>query len=1629
LINFIKTNISYLTPNYFKAKVPVTHVLVNYMDFGFKFWMELSELMMINDYLKEIRPSVEKFHLNISNISDLTSLNCLQLEHLNQIVKTLINYNEIEIKNFDSYHDYKRNFGCSSMFKTLVLSKNTNAFSNQSSTYDLKGSSSTESVRLYDLGRDSLDINRIIEICISVMTKPFVGHITHIESDFSQFECLNSASCPNNLEELQKLYRSTGYFSESTEKVNTDYQVGRLCLVNENTEQQLKESNLNGRCNSSESILSLNGYSNDNQDEMPYENQKMSTFKKGFFRGIIIDESIEKCVVLNVDNGKKMTLSKKRIQIMDDTEDSSNNSRLLVKLIPFMLIRARPKIQINDSNLKRILSNSRFYLETIKLNIIGSWISSVNRSKQQVNSISNTFIQNESNLNKITEIILENSPAVLKCQLNEQKSSENKISSISIDSSSFKRKRGDELGEQPENKVDQTTKAISKHKSGFTLSHVKSVGCFYLHSSESLKTIEFIEEQIQMEHQENNELRKMNKKEIKLDSVYGFYSDKEKKYYRVLLKNRSVLSPSNKTQIYQNQSSSSSIYNAFYLDYGFSGQINSKDLICVSDYVQQFAPQAVCCKLNGFSSFTKSNFADADSSETQNDTNEINSLSNYEVNCIDDEFKLETEAFLKFLSKKTFLATVYKRFIFLKKIENIVPLQTDNYLKPIEIVIHLYENPFTDDLNVTGLESFNVTYLIKQTLSQKSSKNIKQRKMCLFSLEKHMNAEQETMVELANVISPNCFYMCLTESNVKLKEMSKKMEKDYTNQIVPEVELKKGSYCAYIDKSKSIYKRARICEISISKKSAKLYLIDSGEYITDVNLNTLFKLFDLYYDLEPLCFECTLGLEYSKDSEVKYSNKIKSIMQLNKFFKLKLIKQLAHPTEEYKIYHVDLYGLRADLKETDHSYTMNISEQLKANSPLILLSSSPPPPTKTFSALPQSLTTTAASSNDLKLNLPFKEADVPLGQYLKIQLTNVDTVKHFGIVLISELEDRHKFLSSFHAWHKENKKNLKLVFPTFKSENNENSYNDKKQTTVSSGNKSSASVFVGLPCAISSIQIGKWCRGLISSVDFSSQMANVYLVDYCKTAQVAFDRIFKLDKKEYFEEPIYAHRCQLVDDVQQRAKFEKYLELLKGSIHPAKEIASSFNSEQNSLNSSHIAMENIEIQVVCMSKTCSVFNQMTSLQNYQYTINVVDFKRLRTSFPVSPFSNISNTCKTNGRMRLNSLQSLGLSPLTTNNLSSTSSTRKQRALSDDSATENILSTNFRNEQSFTHKVTLCGVEHNSISTNNAVFSFNANHLNTKSENRVAVPNGEYEQNSIMSYISDNSFNNLSVVTESTRITPSQHDENNTDDDITVQTDQTVVSIQVNTKNKHFNNKRMDKREDTSNWVKECDNMDEPYLKVHDTGLGSHRYRVRIILHSFDPSDFICQKLELLKAYEHLQALMNEFYEKQQSSELCQPSVNNVFVDSLESEKSSFINGYHCFNAGDFCAAQFGKSWNRCKIVDIEANKIALIECVDDCRTQRVHLSKLEKLNDEFRRLENLAMKCRLASLDTVNLFTINQKTIEKFKEIIGKNKHELIVEVVMRREENNDVNLLINDQDVLDFLNDLFKELSKSENF
>lgn len=118
--------------------------------------------------------------------------------------------------------------------------------------------------------------------------------------------------------------------------------------------------------------------------------------------------------------------------------------------------------------------------------------------------------------------------------------------------------------------------------------------------------------------------------------------------------------------------------------------------------------------------------------------------------------------------------------------------------------------------------------------------------------------------------------------------------------------------------------------------------------------------------------------------------------------------------------------------------------------------------------------------------------------------------------------------------------------------------------------------------------------------------------------KISNERIYMLEKKEFLEEPIRAHRCQLIDsDLEQRKKLEKYFELMKSTSFDLKNSSTYGDSLQSS---SYIAIDNVEIQIKCESKAKTTIHQMTSLKNSQYTISVLEWRKIRQSFPVSPFA-------------------------------------------------------------------------------------------------------------------------------------------------------------------------------------------------------------------------------------------------------------------------------------------------------------------------------------------------------------------------------------------------------------------------
>ena len=113
---------------------------------------------------------------------------------------------------------------------------------------------------------------------------------------------------------------------------------------------------------------------------------------------------------------------------------------------------------------------------------------------------------------------------------------------------------------------------------------------------------------------------------------------------------------------------------------------------------------------------------------------------------------------------------------------------------------------------------------------------------------------------------------------------------------------------------------------------------------------------------------------------------------------------------------------------------------------------------------------------------------------------------------------------------------------------------------------------------------------------------------------VGFDRVFKLELEEFLNEPTYVHRCKLVDDPIQRDTLEKYLDLLKSSPTKNEKYDLDGNCDSDdSLNSSHISIDTIEIDIDCLAKELTQIAPDNELFNIQYTIKVVDYKRIKSN--------------------------------------------------------------------------------------------------------------------------------------------------------------------------------------------------------------------------------------------------------------------------------------------------------------------------------------------------------------------------------------------------------------------------------
>jgi hypothetical protein len=229
---------------------------------------------------------------------------------------------------------------------------------------------------------------------------------------------------------------------------------------------------------------------------------------------------------------------------------------------------------------------------------------------------------------------------------------------------------------------------------------------------------------------------------------------------------------------------------------------------------------------------------------------------------------------------------------------------------------------------------------------------------------------------------------------------------------------------------------------------------------------------------------------------------------------------------------------------------------------------------------------------------------------------------------------------------------------------------------------------------------------------------------------------------------------------------------------------------------------------------------------------------------------------------------------------------------------------------------------------------------------------------------------------------------------------------------------VDKKEETTNSLND---------KKEQGNLVGSTIKVRILPENFLPTDITCQRLALLHKYEELQKAMNEHYSSNSNASLADSlkdvtcDILNLNVSSVSSRKSSAsladsledVNSddtcdilKQMLKVGDYCAAQFAHAWVRCKIIEIKsANKTCYIECVDDGRTQRTSLNKLQTLREDFRILPKFALKCKLSQLnDSVKLISLNIKAIDAFKRFISEASREFTAEIKkFQKNEDNQI--------------------------
>ena len=222
-----------------------------------------------------------------------------------------------------------------------------------------------------------------------------------------------------------------------------------------------------------------------------------------------------------------------------------------------------------------------------------------------------------------------------------------------------------------------------------------------------------------------------------------------------------------------------------------------------------------------------------------------------------------------------------------------------------------------------------------------------------------------------------------------------------------------------------------------------------------------------------------------------------------------------------------------------------------------------------------------SNSHNMSGFMQTNEDRLELHRPIRVLLVNVESTTLFSIVPTECEEKRQQFMSQIHAWHVDNRQNLKPLFARTIEE----------------------SKVLGTACAFSLQNMGgRWARGIIVNNESKVNICTVYAVDYSKCAELSKDRLFVLENEEFLAEPIYVHRCKLMNNNDKEAeRFSKYAELLKSSAAGQQEInKASFASP----SMSHLAIENFELEIECMEKSDASLNSDNSIYCSQYVVNI-----------------------------------------------------------------------------------------------------------------------------------------------------------------------------------------------------------------------------------------------------------------------------------------------------------------------------------------------------------------------------------------------------------------------------------------